>query len=144
MALAGKDFKIQVNGTSGNWNEVQLASDASSSISAELLDVTHVGDEALRRIQGVVDAGIDFEFFNENSPSEAVTDLEDAALNGTEISVEFSPDGNASSGPTDVYDFEVKVASYEYSPEATGTQPTSVTLENSDGNVVGVSGSFST
>lgn len=149
MSLAGKDFKIQVNNSdgSGSWNEVVVAIDASPSLTADLLDTTHFGDEAMRRIRGLIDAGLDLEINTEASPSDAVTDIRSAALDlnaeDETLDVEFSPDGNAASGGTEIIKFVAKVSSFDYAAAADGAQTISVTLENANGAKPTFPGSFS-
>lgn len=142
MSLAGKDFLIQVNGTSGAWNEVSVAFDASPSLDPDLLEVTPFGKEAPERIQGLVDAGMDLEVYTQESAPTAISDLEDSALNGTDVDVEFQPDGNGN-GNASVYAFTGLVASYDWSASADSDQTKSITIENSDGNKVTTSGSLS-
>lgn len=147
MALAGKDFKIQVNGTSGSWTEVSISGDASPSISADLLDVTQFGDDAMRRIQGLVDTGLELTVYTDTGQSTnstgPVADLEDSVINGTEIQVEFSPDGNASGGPTDVYAFTGIVESEDFSSSVDSEQTKDYSIQNSNGSKVITSGTFS-
>lgn len=145
MSEAGRQAKIQVNGTSGVFNELDIASEAAIELTNELFDTTRFGDEGIRRgAEGPLDTSIDITFFTQATQPTAATDLRDGALNGTEVQVEFSPDGNATGGPTDVFAFTAKVSSYAPTDASVGSeQTTTVTLENADGTKVTVSGTFS-
>jgi len=143
MAVPGKDFKIQVNGTSGSWNEVG-ASDAPPEITRELLDVTEFGDEFMRRIFGLGDVTLDVEATVDATSDTAFSDLDDGILSGTEIDVEWSPDGNASGGPTTVYAATFLVSSKSKSNAVDSEQTATFSLEYSAGGTgPTTSGTFS-
>lgn len=145
MSLAGREAKIQVKGTSGSFNEIAISQEASIELTRDLYDTTSFGQDGMERgAEGPLDTSIDATIFTQASQPTGVTDLRDSALNGTEIDVEFSPDGNTSTGPTDVFAFKAKVSSYTPSDASVGSeQTTSATIENSDGTKVSISGTFS-
>lgn len=142
MALPGKDFKIQVNGASGSWNEVKAMS-ASPEMTRDQGEIPRFGDEGQRRIQLLQDNTLELEIDVDGSQPTGVADLEDSVQSGTPVEVEFSPDGNAPSGPTNVYAFMTLVESQSFEPSADSEQTQSYTLNNSDGNAVTTPNNFS-
>jgi len=93
---AGKDAKIQCNGTSGNWSEIAARS-APPELTKAALDVTRYGDPANRRIGGLIDLTVDIETLYDGQATEPdwQSDLRDSYLNDTEVDFEFAPDRNA-------------------------------------------------
>lgn len=141
MSVApGKDAKAQVNGTSGGFTVLSLARSVDFSIEPNLLETTSFGDDSPSRTPGLVGASISFEFLLDDTDPDAQTDLEDSALNGTEVDVEYSPDRNAST--LTVYDFTVLVSSYSAGTEVDSENAVSVDAEISDGTTPSVSASF--
>lgn len=137
---AGKDAKVQINGTSGNWNEPDT-NDISPAFSPDNLDATRHGDDAPRRERGLNDTSIDLTVYTDPSNT-AFTDLQDSAIIGTDVDVEFAFDRNA--GTPTVYAFTAKVSDFSPSNSVDGIETVSVTLENSDGGLVTTSSGFST
>lgn len=142
MALAGKDFKIQVNGTSGTWNEVKAMS-ASPELTRDQGEIPRFGDDAQRRIALLQDNTVELEIDVDASQPTGVTDLQNSVQNETVVQVEFSPDGNASGGPTTVYAFSTLVESMSLDASADSEQTQSFTLNNEDGTTFSTSASFS-
>lgn len=145
MSLAGRDAKLQVNGTSGSWNELAITEEAALSLEQDLYETTSFGQDGVERgAEGPLDTSLEITFNTQASQPTAATDIRDSALNGTEVQFEFSPDGNTSGGPTDVFAFKAKCSTYDPSDASVGSkQTTSATVENSDGTKVSVSGTFS-
>lgn len=145
MSLAGRDAKLQVNGTSGTWNELAITEEAALSLEQDLYDTTTFGQDGMERgAEGPLDTSLEITANTQASQPTALTDIRDSALNGTEVDFEFSPDGNTSGGPTDVFEFSAKCSTYDPTDASVGSkQTTSATVENSDGTKVTVSGTFS-
>jgi len=147
--LAGEDAKVQIQNTDGNgsWNELAVNFDATTTLSPNLLEDTTFGDESPAMIKGLIGASIDLTFRAEASASSAVADIRDAALDANatneEIDIEYSPDGNTSSGPTDVIKFTAMPSEYSVSAATGDPQERTVTLEVSDGSKPTVGSSFS-
>ena len=147
--LKSEDAKVQVNNPdgSGSWNVLDVNFDASVNISPELLDDVTFGDDAEAKIKGLIGASIELTFRTESSPDAAVEDLRDAALDNNarneEVQVEFSPDGEAPGGPTEVIAFTVMLSEYSLSASSGDSQERSVSGEISDGQKPEIKGSFS-
>jgi hypothetical protein len=149
MGLKAEDAKVQVNNADGSnsWNEVAVNFDATTTFSPNLLENTSFGDESPDRIKGLIDATSELTFRVDATASTAVSDIRDAALDANaadeEIQIEFSPDGNASGGPTDVIAFTAMPSDYSISASSGSAQERSVTLELSNGTKPSISSSFS-
>ena len=145
MSLGSKDAKLQVNGTSGSWNELDITEEAALALERALYETTAFGDEGAKRgASGVLDTNLEVSFHAQANQPTAATDVRDSILNETEVEFEYSPDGNTSGGPTDVFAFSAKCSNYTPTDASIGSkQTTSFTVENSDGNKVSVSGTFS-
>jgi len=135
--LAGKSAKLKVNKS-----EVEVARDGAPDIESNLHSITAFGDDAEKRLKGVLDTTVEIEALLEASPSTPITDLRDSALNGTSVDIEYSPDAHTSSGPTDVYKFTILVSSFSLSSSTGSEQTVSATCENSDGTKVTIAGTF--
>jgi len=144
MSLAGREAKLQINGTGGSWNELAITRETSDELTRDLYETTKFGQDGVERgAEGPVDFQIDITALRPASQPTAWTDLRDSILNGTEIDIEFSPDGNASGGPTDVVAAKVKAESKSGSASVGSEQTQECTVMNSDGNKPTYTGSFS-
>jgi len=137
----GKEAKIQINGTSGNWNVLADASTVDLSIEPNLQETTSFDDEAESRVVGITSASLSVEYYLDDTDPTAQSDLRDGWINGTEIDVEYSPDENASN--VQVYAFTALVSSFGPGTEVDSANTHSVDLEISDGNAPNVNGTFS-
>lgn len=131
MSTAGKDVLVQVNGTSGTWNEVD-ARDAPPELDKNELDVTTFGDEGQSRIAGLSDASVSLEVIYDDTSPTAQSDLIDSLENDTAIDVEISLDRNAGSPIVVAFTGEV----FSMSPDVTVDGEVTLTFEvmNNDGN----------
>lgn len=134
MAIPGKDAQVKVDkGAAGsNWVEVNER-DASPSFPPSLLDATVLGDDGMRRIQGLKDASIDLTVIQDPS-NQDYKDLRDAADDGSDVAVEYIVDRTAAGGSQTIFSFTGKVSTFD--PGGTtpdGLQVANVTIENSDG-----------
>lgn len=144
MSLAGREAKLQINGTSGSWNELAITREASDELTRDLFETTTFGQDGVERgAEGPVDFSIDITCLRQASQPTAWTDIRDAILNGTEIDIEFSPDGNASGGPTDVVSASVKCESKSGSASVGSEQTQEATLVNSNGQKPSYGSTFS-
>jgi len=148
MGLSGQFFKMQVNGSSG-WAFLDVDVDASPSITKNTSDITQHGDDGVRRLALQVDGTIDITVNASDSDPAIIQDLQDAALATTDaaskLDIEWSPDGHASGGPTDVYSMNVIVESFDQSAPSDDAQQYDFSMSNADGNAPSVArgGSFS-
>lgn len=149
MGLKAEDAKVQIQNSDNNatWSELSVNFDATTTFSPNLLENTSFGDESPDMIKGLIEATSELTFRVDASASSAVADLRSAALDQNaadeEIDIEFSPDGNASGGPTDVISFTAMPSDYSISASSGSPQERSVTLEISDGTKPTISSTFS-
>jgi len=143
MSLSGRQAKLKIDG-GGGFNELTISQEAALELTRELYETTSFGQDGTERgAAGVLDTSIDVTVFTEASQPTALTDVRDAILNDNSVDVEFSPDGNTSGGPSDVFKFTAKPSSYNPTDASVGSeQTTEFTLENSDGTKVTVDSSF--
>jgi hypothetical protein len=150
MGQKGVDAKVQVKNADNNgaWNELEVVYDQTTTFSPQLLENTSFGDESPDQIKGLIEATSELTFRVESSDSAAVADIRSAALDlnasDEEIEIEISPDGNTSSGPTDVIAFTAMPSDYEVSGSVGSPQERTTTLELSNGVKPQINSTFST
>jgi len=152
MSLSGQFFKMKIKRPDGDdtWYDLDISVEASPSISQNNSDVTQHGDEGVRRLELQIDETIDLTLNASQTDPDAVKELQDAAVSSgpqnDSIEVEYSTDGRAATGPTDLWDLVTIVESFDKSAPADGEQQYDFSLALSDGNKPNVTrgGSFST
>jgi predicted secreted protein len=133
MAVAGRKTVVQVSTDGTVFNTVQELNEATATIEGDNQDITHFGDDFVRRILGLKDATYELSGFRNPSDTNGQEAILDAFLNDTTLHVKFLGDG--ASG----FQQEVKVASFEESSAVDGTVEVSIELEGT-GPVTRVTG----
>jgi predicted secreted protein len=123
MAISGRKTVIQVSIDGTQFNTVAELNEATATIEGDNQDITHFGDDFVRRIQGLKDTSYELSGFRSPSDTNGQEAILDALLNDTPLHVKFLGDG--ASG----FQQEVKVASFEESSAVDGTVEVSIELE---------------
>jgi len=152
MSLSGQYFEMQIKRPDGDgsWYTLDVSVDASPSINKNNSDITEHGDTGVRRIELQADGSIDLTMNASASDASGIKELQDASIStgagNDTIEVEYSTDGGASTGPTDVWDFVAIVESFDKTAPSDDAQQYDFSLVLSDGNAPTVTrgGSFST
>lgn len=123
MATSGRKTVVQVSTDGTLFNTVAELNEGTATIEGDNQDITHFGDDFVRRIQGLKDTSYDLSGFRNPSDTNGQEAILDALLNDTALHVKFLGDG------TSGFQQEVKVASFEESSSVDGTVEVSIGLE---------------
>lgn len=127
MTLRGTDALISVaTTTGGTYNTVDGISGFKVSHKGNNIDITIIGADFIRRMQGLKDASYSLSGFYEPTDTNGQVRIHTAWLNNSALFIKVLPDG------TNGFKQEVKVDSFDTDGEADGAQEVSIELSGSD------------
>ena len=122
---AGKNFRVKVStvaGGAGAYNTVLDINNCSMSRDGAMLDITSFSDSDIKRILGLRDTSYELRGFYNSADATGQGALDSANLNGTEIWVEFLPNG------VNGWKQQVMVPKFNPSSSVSGTNDLAVSL----------------
>lgn len=124
MAIKGKSLVVSVATTSGGvYSAVAERNNASMNHTGSNIDISVMGSDFIKRIQGLKDGTYSVSGFYKADDTAGQVAIRSAWLNDTALFVRFLPDGTAG------FQQEIKVASYQVNAGVDGAVEFSAELE---------------
>lgn len=124
MAIAGKKSLVKSSLDSTSYTDVEEINEASMSLEGDNQDISTLGSEFVKRLQGLKDGTYELSGFYEKGGQQE--EIRQAWLDGDNVFFQFLPDGESG------FQQECLVASFEVETAADGTVEVSIELEGTD------------
>lgn len=126
MAMKGKSLGIKVSTADDTYNTVADLNEGSMSADGDNQDITTLSDAYINRVQGLKDVSYSLSGFYKPDDTNGQAVIRDAWINGSDLYVQYLPDG--SNG----FKQKVVVSSFEVSASVDGMVEVSIELEGAD------------